>query len=59
MSTEHWWSGTGRGKPKFSDKNLSHFHFIHYKSHMDWLGIFPGIHGDRPETNRLNNVTAF
>jgi hypothetical protein len=33
---EPWWNDTDRGKPKNSDRNLSQFHFVHYKSHMDW-----------------------
>jgi hypothetical protein len=28
-----------RGKPKYSGKNLSQCHFVHYKSHMDRPGI--------------------
>jgi hypothetical protein len=30
-----------RGKPKNSEKNPSQWHFIHYKSHMDWPGSEP------------------
>jgi hypothetical protein len=32
---------TGRGKLKFSDKNLSQCHFIHHESHMNYPGIEP------------------
>jgi hypothetical protein len=31
---EHRWSEIDRGKPKYSEKNLSQFHFVHHKSHM-------------------------
>jgi hypothetical protein len=26
---------TDRVKPKFSEKNVTHCHFVHHKSHMD------------------------
>jgi hypothetical protein len=32
---EHRWNEIDRGNPKYSGKNLSQCHFVHYKSHMD------------------------
>jgi hypothetical protein len=32
---EYRWNETDRGKPKYSEKNLSQCHFVHHKSHMD------------------------
>jgi hypothetical protein len=38
---ERRWNEINRGKPKYSGKNLSQYHFIHHKSHMD-PGSNPG-----------------
>jgi hypothetical protein len=38
---EHRWNETDRGKPKYSEKNLSQCHFVHHKSLMDRSGIEP------------------
>jgi hypothetical protein len=37
---EHRWNEIDRGKPKYSysEKNLSQYHFVHHKSHMDETG---------------------
>jgi hypothetical protein len=32
---EHHWNAIDRGKPKYSEKNLSQCHFVHLKSYMD------------------------
>jgi hypothetical protein len=39
---EHRWNAINRGKPKYSGKSLSQFHFVHDKSHVYWPGIEPG-----------------
>jgi hypothetical protein len=39
---EHRWNEINRGKPKYSGKNHSQCHSVHYKSYMDRPGIEPG-----------------
>jgi hypothetical protein len=29
------------GKPKFSERNLAHCHFVHNTFDMDWVGMEP------------------
>jgi hypothetical protein len=55
---EHRWNETDRGKPKYSEKNLSQCQFFHQKSHMDWSGIEPGLRGERPANNRFSHGTT-
>jgi hypothetical protein len=38
MSVESRWKYIDRGKPKNLEESLSHCHFAHDKSHMDWHG---------------------
>ena len=40
---------TDRGKPNYSGRKLSQYHFVHHKSHMDW----PGIELGPPRLNRF------
>jgi hypothetical protein len=39
MSMGCWWNYTGRGKPKYSKNDLSQYHSLHQKFHMDWPRI--------------------
>jgi len=39
MSVEHWWNASDRGKLKDSEENLSQWHCIHHKSHLDCVGM--------------------
>jgi hypothetical protein len=41
---QHWWNNTEKGKMKCSEKYeyLSECHFLHHKSHKNWVEIKPG-----------------
>jgi hypothetical protein len=43
MSMEQWWNDTDRGKPKYWERNLFQWHFVHHKSNVDWPGIELGL----------------
>ena len=58
MNGDHWWNDTDREKPKYSEKNLSQFHFLHYKSHIDYPVCEPGHRYERPATNCLSHGRA-
>jgi hypothetical protein len=36
---EHWWNGSDRGKAEYWEKNLSQYHTVHRRPHIDWPGI--------------------
>jgi hypothetical protein len=40
---ERWWLDTDKGKPKYSEENLSHCHFVHDISQVQWPGIEPVV----------------
>jgi hypothetical protein len=40
---EHRWNEIEKVKPKYWGKNLSQYHFVHHKTHMDRPGIEPGL----------------
>jgi hypothetical protein len=43
MSIEHRWNDSdGRKKNRSTLRKTCQCHFVHHKSHMDWLGIEPG-----------------
>jgi len=35
-SAERWWNDIEKAKPKYPDNYLSHFCFVHHKSHVGW-----------------------
>jgi hypothetical protein len=46
------------GKPKYSEKSLSHAHFIHHKLMCTGLGLNMDLSGERLETDCLNHGMA-
>jgi hypothetical protein len=58
LGIEPWWNDDDRGKPKYSETNLSQCHFVHHKSHRDWPGSEPSLLCERPATTRLSHVTV-
>lgn len=51
---ERWLDNTEKGKQKHWETDLSECHFVHHKSHKDYLGSNLGLRGERPATDRLN-----
>jgi hypothetical protein len=50
---EHWWNDTDRGKLRYSAENLSQWHIVHLKSHIELPGLDTAVLGERPTTNPL------
>jgi len=42
----------------YSEEYLSHCHFVHHKSHMDYMGSKPGLHGENLATKNHSPVTV-
>jgi hypothetical protein len=40
-----WQYDIDKCKVKYAEKNLTHCHFVHNKSHVDWPGNKPGPSG--------------
>jgi hypothetical protein len=60
--SQSWHFGEGnnllllhRGKPKYTEKNLSQCHFICHRSHTTALGLKLRVYGDSPATNCLSH----
>jgi len=50
---EHFWNGTDKQKPRYSEKNLSQCHLVHHQ----FLELNVYLQGDRPLANYLNHGT--
>jgi hypothetical protein len=56
ISMECWWNDTDRGKPTYSERNVSQGHFVDHKAHGDWPGIEPGSSQWRNDEIRPNDI---
>jgi hypothetical protein len=36
MGMMHWWNDIDRENSRYLEINLSHCHFLHQKTHVDW-----------------------
>jgi hypothetical protein len=54
----NWWNEDWQGKPKYSEKNLPQYHFVHHKIRHDQTRAWtPDRNGGKPATNRLSYCT--
>lgn len=53
MGMEHWWIDINMGKLKCLEKMLPHCHSVITNPTWTAMGLSPGIHGERLETNCL------
>jgi hypothetical protein len=56
---KHWLNGTDREIPRFKNKSLCPYYFIHHKSNTDWPVNEPDVTGKRPAANSFSHGTAF
>jgi hypothetical protein len=54
IGMEHWWNDNDKEKPKYLEKNLSQYHFVHRKPYMVVV-LKAGICSDRLATNRCHS----
>lgn len=50
-----WFSDTDIGIQNNLKQNLSYCHFVHYKSHVKYLGSKTSVPGEKPVTNQLSS----
>jgi len=56
---ENWWNDAERRKLKYSEKNTSQCHSVHYQCHVDWPGWNKvSLHVERLATNHLSHGRA-
>ena len=53
---EHLFDDNHKGKPKYSERNLSQCHFVHHTPQMDWHRIEKGLRVERLATNQTPGI---
>jgi len=54
MNMDQWWNDADRGNLKYSEKNLSHCHFVHHKSHIDYCVVDARPHSEKLVPNHTS-----